>query len=279
MRDSGRGDPPAPYVMLVLGSGGRGESLLAMDQDNALIYDAPGASSGLDEWFAELGKIVSDILNDVGVSYCKGGIMAMNPEWRKSLAGWRETLGTWITKARPEDILNCDIFFDARPVHGERTLARALQREALASAKGASSFLHSIAGRAGDYESPLGWFGRFRLNDSRFDLKQGGIMPIFSTARVVALRHGLDQRSTPGRLEAAQDLDIPGAHVIGDLIDAHRILLDAILRQQLRDLEAGLSLTNKVAPAQLNAHERQELRWALEQVGQVGDLLGTPDFR
>jgi CBS domain-containing protein len=31
------GPPPAPYALLVLGSGGRGESLLAADQDNALV--------------------------------------------------------------------------------------------------------------------------------------------------------------------------------------------------------------------------------------------------
>ena len=38
MIDDGWGPPPQPYAMLVLGSGGRGESLLAMDQDNAIVY-------------------------------------------------------------------------------------------------------------------------------------------------------------------------------------------------------------------------------------------------
>ena len=38
MAEAGLGEAPAPYALLVLGSGGRGESLLAMDQDNALIY-------------------------------------------------------------------------------------------------------------------------------------------------------------------------------------------------------------------------------------------------
>src|SRR5690606_28562600 len=34
MREAGKGDPPVSYALLVLGSAGRGESLLAMDQDN-----------------------------------------------------------------------------------------------------------------------------------------------------------------------------------------------------------------------------------------------------
>ena len=37
------GTPPAPFAVLVLGSGGRGESLLAMDQDNAIVI---GGDSG-----------------------------------------------------------------------------------------------------------------------------------------------------------------------------------------------------------------------------------------
>ena len=38
MSESGRGDPPCAFAVAVLGSAGRGESLLAMDQDNALVF-------------------------------------------------------------------------------------------------------------------------------------------------------------------------------------------------------------------------------------------------
>ncbi|UCH40944.1 MAG: CBS domain-containing protein, partial [Gammaproteobacteria bacterium] len=66
--------PPCAYAMLVLGSGGRGESLLAMDQDNAIVY-ADGEPDGPeDQWFAEFGGKVSDILDAAGVPYCKGKV-------------------------------------------------------------------------------------------------------------------------------------------------------------------------------------------------------------
>ena len=45
MRDAGHGDPICPYAVAVLGSAGRSESLLAMDQDNALVF-ADGAPDG-----------------------------------------------------------------------------------------------------------------------------------------------------------------------------------------------------------------------------------------
>jgi signal-transduction protein with cAMP-binding, CBS, and nucleotidyltransferase domain len=60
------------------------------------------------------------------------------------------------------------------------------------------------------------------------------------------------------------------------LIDAHRLLFGMILDQQLRDIERGLKLSNKVAVNELTAYEREQLRWSLEQVRSVGNLLGDP---
>ena len=55
MRERRHGEPPCPYAVAVLGSAGRGESLLAMDQDNAIVF-AEGAPGGPeDRWFATLG--------------------------------------------------------------------------------------------------------------------------------------------------------------------------------------------------------------------------------
>ncbi|WP_299395997.1 putative nucleotidyltransferase substrate binding domain-containing protein [Pelagibius sp.] len=279
------GPAPLPYAMMVLGSGGRGESLLAMDQDNAVVFagDAAGSAAELngrdvDPWFAALGQRTADILNDAGVCYCKGGVMAANAEWRMDLAGWRDTVGTWITRSKPEDMLNCDIFFDAVPVHGAAELAERLHDEALEAAKGSRSFLRLLALKAGQLEAPVGWFGRLKLDHGRVDLKKGGIMPIFSAARVIALQHGIAKRSTPERLEAARGLDLVPARTIDNLIEAHRILLDLILRQQLRDIDQGLPLSNRVAPGELTAFQRQEMRWALDQVPAIADLLGIPAF-
>ncbi len=281
MAKRGEGAPARPYAMMVLGSGGRGESLLAMDQDNAIIFDSGESGGGepggeADRWFEQLGTLVSDMLNEAGVVYCPGGIMAARPEWRLDMAGWRHRLETWITKARPEDLLNSDIFFDAVPVYGERALAERLYDEAQAAAGGSRDFLMAMTLKASDFRPPLNWLGRPRLENGRIDLKKSGLMPIFSAARIAALTHKLDVRSTPERLEAVRQLGAFDAAVIGRLIDAHKILLGAILRQQLDDMQHGIALSNKVAPGEMQAHERQELTWALGQVESVRDLLGAP---
>lgn len=276
LAEAGEGTPPEPYAMLVLGSGGRGESLLAMDQDNAIVFREGQPGAAADRWFEALGKRVADILNDAGVAYCKGGVMASNPEWRKDLAGWRGTLESWISRSRPEDLLSSDIFFDALPVHGEAGLAEALDAEARTLAKGARPFLRFLALNASRFDLPLGWFGRLTLDHGRVDLKLGGIMPVFSAARVVALEQGLTARSTPERLEAARELQLAPERIIDNLIEAHHVLLNLILRQQLRDIDRGLPLSNKVAPGELSGSEKQRLKWALEQIPSVADLLGTP---
>ena len=274
--EAGKGAPPTPYAMIVLGSGGRGESLLAMDQDNAIVYQEGDPGGPEDQWLKALGQRVSDILNAVGVVYCKGGIMAANAEWRMSMNAWRASISGWIGRSKPEDILHTDIFFDSSPVHGERELANIIRDEALKLAAGSKNFLQLLAHNASDVDVPLGWFGRFQLKEGRVDLKMGGIMPIFSAARVLALRHQISARATPERLEAARPHMPDEVHILNNLIDAHKVILGAILEQQLRDIDRGVPPGNAVAPKELSGANLDALKWAVEQVRNVKLLLGNP---
>lgn len=276
--EAGEGAPPCPYALLVLGSGGRGESMLAMDQDNAIVYQDGEHGDATDIWFEHLGARIADTLNSVGVPYCTGGVMARNPEWRMSLSHWRETVQRWMSRSLPEDILNADIFFDCRPVHGELSLGEKVRSLALPFAATSREFQRALASSASRLESPFRLFGRFHLTNGRVDLKKTGLFPIVATARILALRHGIEERSTSGRLGLVKQHLPDQVKTIDSLVEAHRILIGSVLRQQLRDLERGLKLSNAVRPSELSKHETQELRWALEQVPEVQSLLGTPLF-
>lgn len=72
MAAGGQGGPPCAYAVAVLGSAGRGESLLAMDQDNALVY-ADDAPAGADRWFEQFAVRVSDILHDAASHTARAG--------------------------------------------------------------------------------------------------------------------------------------------------------------------------------------------------------------
>lgn len=276
MAADGLGPPPCPYAVLVLGSAGRGESLLAMDQDNAIVFEAGAAGGPEDRWFAKLGTYVADALDQVGVPYCKGGVMASNAEWRKDVAAWQGTLSDWIGRATPEDLLNTDIFFDCLPVAGDLKLGRALRREAYALGAGAASFQSLLTKTSTDFSSALGWFGRIRTGDQgRIDLKANGLLPIFSGARVLAIRHEIEAQSTPERLLALLGRPDVSTSDVENVVEAHKIFLGAILAQQLDDLDQGIQLSNKVDVGRLAKSERDELRWALEQVQCIKGLMGN----
>ena len=274
--ESGKGPPPVPYAMLVLGSGGRGESLLAMDQDNAIVHEGGEPGSPSDQWFEALGQRIATILDEAGVSYCKGGIMASNAAWRMNLANWHKTAASWLKVNEPENLLSADIFFDGQTVHGKRELGQELFRNALEAARQSPPFLNALSAQAARFEVPVGWFGRFKLEDGRMDLKKGGLMTLFATARCLALRFGIAKTSTRARYLAARDRLEHGQEVIADLIEAHRIILGAILRQQLRDLDQGVQLSNSVQASSLSNLQSQNLKWALERIQSTRDLLDIP---
>jgi DNA polymerase-3 subunit epsilon/CBS domain-containing protein len=279
MRAAGQGEPPGPFAVAVLGSGGRGESLLAMDQDNALFF-ADGAPGGAeDRWFEALGAQIADILHEVGLPYCKGGVMAKNAPWRGSAKTWRDRVASWITRSKPEDLLCVDIFFDLRGVHGDTALANGLRAHAFDLAKGQTAFIKLLVESAGAVELGLNFFGGFRTDKGRIELKRLGLFGIVTAARALAIRYHILARATPDRLVAVGGLGIGGEHDLQGLVDASGVFLDLILAQQLDDVEHGLAPSNAVAVKRLSRRERERLRAALEQVAQLDwltrDLLFT----
>jgi DNA polymerase-3 subunit epsilon/CBS domain-containing protein len=273
MKADGHGEPPQPYAVVVLGSVGRGESLLAADQDNALIFadDMPGGAE--DRWFAMLGEHIARLLHEAAIPYCKGGIMAKNADWRGSSTTWRERVGYWIDRSNPKDLLNVDIFFDMRCVHGDTGMADALWRGAFDAAKGRVDFAKLLVEAAGTVQPGLNWFGRFRTEDGRIDLKKAGLFGIVSGARALAICHHVVERSTPARLEGVKVVRSNAERDLEMLKDAHGVFIDMILAQQLKDIERGVAATNAVAVDGLAVRDRSRLKTALESVALLNELV------
>jgi signal-transduction protein with cAMP-binding, CBS, and nucleotidyltransferase domain len=260
MADAGRGEAPAPWCLLVLGSGGRGESLLVPDQDNAIVH--AGTASD-DPWFAEFGERTAALLDAAGIPFCKGGVMASQRPWRRSLEEWRAALDEWVRAHTPQDLLAIDIFFDFAPVLGERALARELRGIAAARAREGRVFRKLLAERLQDLAVPLGLFGRFRTEGGRIDLKRGGLLPLVSGARVMALGEGIEATATRARIEALRGAGRINAADAEAMLEAGETLVAAILGQQLADIAAGEQAGTRVDPRRLGARGRDDLRRAL----------------
>lgn len=263
MAENGWGAAPAPWCVLVLGSGGRGESAFAADQDNAIVHDGRDAD---DPWFAEAGRRIAESLDRAGIPLCKGGVMAQNAQWRHTLAGWQAELRHWIAKKEGESLLNVDIFFDFRPAYGDESLARALRLFAAEEARAAPLFLRLLAADIEDMHSPLGFFGWLRTEHGRFDIKRGGLFPISTAARVMALKHGVAAVSTTERLSAltaANALNVTDAAELGR---AYEVLMRTLLEQQIADIAIGNAPSTRVDAARLGPFRRAEVKSALRRV-------------
>lgn len=272
MEEAGQGKPPCPYGLAVLGSAGRGESLLAMDQDNALVFAEGEPDGPADRWFETFARHVSDILDTVGVPYCRGGVMASNPLWRGSLATWRARIDDWVRRSRPQDLLSVDIFFDWRTVSGDSDLSHAVRRHSFEAVRGEAGFAKLLAEAAGPMEPGLTFFGGLRTDNGRIDLKRAGLFGIVSAARVLAVHYGITARSTPERLAALQAREIGGGADLAALDEAHAVFVDLILRQQVVDMEQGLPPSNRVAVRRMSQADRRRLRLALERVRHIEAL-------
>jgi DNA polymerase-3 subunit epsilon/CBS domain-containing protein len=261
----GHGKPPCGYSFLALGSAARGESLLAMDQDNALVF-ADDAPADADRWFEALAARVADVLHEVGVPYCKGGVMARNPLWRGRLATWRDRIGHWIQRSSAQDLLAVDIFFDLRAVHGEFELGNTLRQHALDASRGQVAFAKLLVEGAGSADPVYRWFGGFRTTEGRIDLKKTGLFAIVSMARALAICHRIAARSTLERLDGIKKRGIGLEQDLDDLADAHGVFLDLILRQQIIDVDQGIPPSNAVEVGRLSRRDRNRLRGALKSL-------------
>lgn len=275
---AGVGGPPADYALLVLGSAGRGESLLAPDQDNALVIadNYGGDLDSPEDWFVRFATRVNEILDRAGMEYCANGIMAKNRPWRRRLSEWLDAVRDWSAHPGAKALPNIDVFFDFAPAHasskGGARLAETLRLEATAIAQASPPLLAAMGEAAGGRNAALSLFGRIRKDGyGRTDIKSA-MRPIVAGARAAALRHGVTALSTAQRLKeaaASRGADEDAAL----LAEIHGFLMRLNLSQQIADIEAGIRPTNLVDLNSLSRQDRDHLREALPRTDLIRNLL------
>ncbi|MGD9886114.1 MAG: DUF294 nucleotidyltransferase-like domain-containing protein [Reyranella sp.] len=270
MISAGQGEAPAPWCLLVLGSAGRGESLLVPDQDNALIHEGSPAD---DAWFARFSERLNVLLDEAGVPFCKGGVMARNPAYRLSLDGWLAKVDGWIARPQPEALLGVDIFYDFVAVLGERRLSGVLREHATRAAARSPVFLRLLAAAGEDIPSATDLLGRLRTSKGRIDLKRVGLRPIVGGARVAALAWTCTATATDQRLVDAATKGAFGRDTAQSLIEARGVIVDAILDQQLADIAGQRPADNQVEPKRLGRRATSRLREALAVAAGAPELV------
>ena len=271
------GPPPCAYAFVVFGSLAREEQLIGSDQDNGLVI-ADDADPGALAYFAALGARISDILNDCGYVYCKGGIMAKNADQRRTLSGWRERYQHWIDRPDEDRILRATIFFDMRHVHGDAALSHRLQEETAALFAGSPLFVSYLARDALRSKVPLGFFRNLVLDKAEdgqkvFDAKRQAIMPIVDIARTHALANGIVATGTIVRLRALMEAGRMNVEDAQSLEDALLLVNQMRIEHQAAQVSRGDAPDNLIAPETLSPLERDYLKDAFAVIRQGLDAL------
>jgi CBS domain-containing protein len=272
------GPAPVPYCFLALGSMAREEQLLVTDQDNALILSPDYDEARHGDYFKALADFVCDGLNACGYSYCDGGIMASNPQWRLTLQEWKKQFSDWIENPDPQALLNASIFFDLSGVEGKIAWAEQLTRFIVNKAKNNKRFLAALARNALNRTPPLGFFKDFVVEkDGRqrysLNLKRRGTAPLVDVIRVHALAEGSLAQNSFDRLEDIADSNLLPQGKRDELSDALEYLSKVRIRQQILAFENGEEPDNTLEPETLSSKERRGLKEAFQVLSSAQKFL------
>jgi len=265
------GDPPCPWAWLAFGSEARHEQALLTDQDNALVIDPGDAPMELvDPYFERLATFVNERLEEVGIARCKAGVIASNPAWRHSPLEWEMRFRGWISQSSWASGALTAISFDYRPVAGPLEVQPAFD-EIIRAASKDERFVRRLGRSAMEDRPPTGFLkdaviqSKDRTSGS-LDLKLGGITPITNLARVYSIRSGLSENRTLRRLREVAQLGGIDQNTRLGLEEAFRLLWQARLEHQVRNVRQGKPPDDLVELRSLGPLARQGLKDAFRMI-------------
>jgi CBS domain-containing protein len=267
------GPAPARFVFIVLGSEGRKEQTLKTDQDNAIIFEDLPAKDGKAamRYFLSFAEKVCGWLDDAGYSFCKGGVMAKNPQWCQPLQTWKRYFTEWIHTAAPEALLQASIFFDFRGGYGDTGLIDALRSHLFDSLVGWPGFFRHLAENALFFTPPIGFFRNFLVESKgehrdSFDIK-AAMQPVVDYARIYALSPRIEETNTLGRLNELLRLKNISAEQYKELDTVYSYLMQQRFVRQVRAaIEEKAVPDNYINPKKLSRIEQTTLKEIFKRI-------------
>ena len=276
MISEGHGHPPAEYCWINMGSAGRKEQTLRTDQDNAIIY-ADG-NQGSVRYFQLFGAMVVDELVRAGFGWCRGGTMASNPQWCRSLSQWKNAVEEWANRADPGDTRALSELLDFRGVHGSLDLARDLWDHVFVVFQKPVRATHYLAEEL-QVRVPLNIFGGFATEKAGF--RKNGISlkaicrHIINCARLFAVKNSIADTSTLGRLDRIREKGILPAEDVEFVKNSFEFLMMLRIRENLKKVSQGREADNYINPYRLSRFEQSLVKNALSAITRLQKLTAS----
>jgi CBS domain-containing protein len=265
------------FAFIVLGSEGRREQTLTTDQDNAIIYADDLEADELAKIEAFSHELIDGLIA-IGVPPCPGGIMAKNREWRRSLSAWIEAVDHWLATPTSENILTGSMLFDLRTLYGDPSMEHALKEHITRQLLLEPMFLRYAAANVLRFRVPLGWFGRFQVEQQgdhrgQLDVKKAGIFSITEGIKVLALEAGIIGGGTSQRLAALVSAGVIDRSRADDLETCFNALVYFRLRSQVVAIREGRTPNNYIDLQHFTRTEKGRLKLALDGVETFQEFL------
>jgi CBS domain-containing protein len=265
------------FCFISLGSEGREEQLLRTDLDNALVYEdmEKEEEEKVRPYLLKLTEGVIDILLACGFHTCPAEMMANNPKWCQPLSQWKKYFTDWISDPTEEALIHAVIFFDFRPVYGQKKLSEAMAAHIYQEIQGKSIFLNFLAKNALLNPAPLGFFRNFVVEKSgehrdKFDIKMRAMMPLTDIARLLVLSHKLvDINNTFRRYERLAELEPNNRDLYLEAAKAYEILMRIRAIEGLKSSSSG----RYIDPVKLGKLQRQLLKNAFAPIDELQQII------
>lgn len=265
------------FCFLSLGSEGREEQLLRTDLDNAIVYEDVADSVGekAQAYMQLIGQDVIESLLACGFQACPAEMMANNPQWCQPASVWKKYFSDWILTPNQKALLNAAIFFDFRPVYGDKSLAAELSAHIYQEIADRNIFLNFLAKNALTNPPPLGFFKNFIVEKSgeqkdKFDIKLRAMMPLADIARLLVLSHRVvGINNTFRRFEKLAEMEPNYGDLLLEAGKAYEILMRMRAIEGLNTQSAG----RYIDPASLGKLQRQLLKNAFAPIDELQKIV------
>jgi signal-transduction protein with cAMP-binding, CBS, and nucleotidyltransferase domain len=272
-----RGEPPAAFAWVALGSAARHEQALTTDQDHAIAYEDGSDPESIDPYFAALATSVTDGLEACGIERCSGNVMAVNPAWRRTREGWRRRFDEYVADTDLMGARITGIAFDYRRVTGTVDIEAALD-DVIRAAGHDRAFIRRLATTALEATPPVGRRRDIEVKHrgdqaGRIDIKYEGITIVTNLARVYALLSGVTENRTIERLRSAASAGVIPDQTRDDLVEAFRVLWGIRLQRHVDRMTRGEAADDLVDPTELPKITERTLGGALRVIADAQERL------
>ncbi len=275
--------PPVDFCFFVTGSHGRMENLLFPDQDFCVIIDdyPDNRHKEYDNYFHEVSSRFSEHLNEVGFPYCTGNIMGQNPEWRKRISEWLNYVSGIFRVTGPRTVRYMTLIFDSAFLFGSRSLFERYINHAFSEMSQNHNILRQMhSEEEGMHKVPLGIFNTFiteknREHKGEIDMKRSGLIFLIESARILALKHGIRETQTLGRIQALVEKGVIQLDDSEYFDNAYRVILYHTLNAQVENYLEKSTNDYYLSPRKLSDRNQEILKEAFKAISDLQGLVGS----